>query len=63
MSDLKALDLFEASDDLYVVEDQATMDAIDAGIRDSDAGRVVPLEEVRKMIPLWIEKYTSPKPR
>ena len=43
--------------------DAKTLAAIDRGIADADAGRVVPLEEVRKLVPQWISKFESPKPR
>ena len=50
------------SDDSFVDEDSATLAAIRRGLRDSDAGRVVPIEEVRAMIPRWIAKYSIPEP-
>ena len=43
--------------------DAKTLAGIDRGIDDADAGRAVPLEEVRKRIPRWISKSESPKPR
>jgi len=43
--------------------DAKTLAAIDRGIADADAGRVVPLDEVRKLVPQWISKFDSPKPR
>jgi len=43
--------------------DAKTLAAIDRGIADADAGRTVPLEEVRKLVPQWISKFESPKPR
>ena len=43
--------------------DAKTLAAIDRGIDDANAGRAVPLEEVRKRIPEWISKSESPKPR
>ena len=46
-----------------VAVDAKTLAAIDRGIADADAGRVVPLEEVRKLVPQWISKFESPKPR
>jgi len=36
-------------------EDDETLAAIDEGIRDAGAGRVVSAEEVRKLMPQWIE--------
>ena len=35
-------------------EDEETLAAIDQGIRDAEAGRTVPIEEVRKLLPKWI---------
>ena len=43
--------------------DANTLAAIDRGIADADAGRTVPLEEVRQLVPQWISKFESPKPR
>jgi len=36
-----------------------TLAAIDRGIADADDGRIVPIEEVRKLIPEWISKFES----
>lgn len=35
-------------------EGEGTLAAIDEGIRDAKAGRSVPAEEVRKLLPKWI---------
>jgi predicted transcriptional regulator len=35
-------------------EDEATLAAIDEGIRDAKAARTVPMDEVRKLLPQWI---------
>jgi predicted transcriptional regulator len=43
--------------------DADTLAKIDHGIEDADGGRIVPLDEVRKMIPQWISKFKSQKPR
>lgn len=43
--------------------DAETLAAIDHGIKDADQGRTVPIDEVRKMIPQWISKFESQKPR
>ena len=43
--------------------DAETLAAIDQGIEDADAGRTVSLEEARQMIPRWISKFESQKPR
>jgi predicted transcriptional regulator len=40
-----------------------TLAAIDRGIADADGSRTVPIEEVRKLIPQWISKFESQKPR
>ena len=54
---------FEAPVTEEVKVDDATLTRIDRGVKDADEGRTVPLEEVRKMIPKWISKFESPKPR
>jgi predicted transcriptional regulator len=36
-------------------EDEETLAAIDKGICDARAGRTVPIEEVRKLLPQWIK--------
>jgi predicted transcriptional regulator len=43
--------------------DAKTLAAIDRGTADADAGRVVSLEEARKLVPQWISKFESQKPR
>jgi predicted transcriptional regulator len=45
--------------ELQADEDEETLAAIDRGIRDADAGRLTPLEEVEKMLPEWISKFSS----
>jgi hypothetical protein len=35
-------------------EDEETLAAIDEGLRDAKAGRTVPIEKVRKLLPKWI---------
>jgi predicted transcriptional regulator len=58
MADLDKLDLnneaFIADD-----EDDETLAAIDEGIRDAEAGRAVPIEEVQKLLPQWIATTSS----
>jgi predicted transcriptional regulator len=46
-----------------VAVDAETLIAIDRGIEDADAGRTVSLDEARKLIPQWISKFESQKPR
>ena len=46
-----------------IVVDAETLAAIDRGIKDADEGRTVSLDEVRKLIPQWISKFDSQKPR
>lgn len=43
--------------------DAKTLAAIDHGIKHADEGRTVPIDEVCKMIPKWISKFESQKPR
>ncbi|MGA6981416.1 MAG: hypothetical protein WBZ11_07700 [Candidatus Sulfotelmatobacter sp.] len=42
-------------------EDQETLAAIDEGIRDANAGRIVPAEEVRKQLPTWTTNSSTRK--
>jgi predicted transcriptional regulator len=44
-------------------ENEATLAAIDEGIRDAKAGRTVALEKVRKLLPQWIAASFSRKER
>jgi len=44
-------------------EDEATLAAIDEGLRDAKAGRAILIEEVRKLLPLWITASSSRKER
>jgi predicted transcriptional regulator len=44
-------------------EDEATLAAIDEGIRDAKAGRTVPMDKVRKLLPKWITDFSSRKER
>jgi predicted transcriptional regulator len=44
-------------------EDPETLAAIDEGLRDAKAGRVVPAEEVRKLVSKWISASSTRKDR
>jgi predicted transcriptional regulator len=57
MAKAKKLDL-ETPTRLLDEEDEETLAAIDEGIRDVKAGRVVPAAKVREMLPKWTT--TSP---
>ena len=61
MQDARKID-FGASVPLTDEEDEATLAAIDRGIKDADEGRTVPLEEIRKRIPEWISKFACGPP-
>lgn len=43
--------------------DQQTAAAIQLGIEAADANLVVSSEEVRKLVPLWISRLSTPSPR
>ncbi|MGD0771866.1 MAG: hypothetical protein ABSC05_03500 [Candidatus Solibacter sp.] len=44
-------------------EDEEALAAIDEGIRDAEAGRTLPIEEVRSLLPNWITASSSRKKR
>jgi len=44
-------------------EDEATLAAIDRGIKATDEGRVLPSGEVRQRMRQWLTKSSSPKTR
>ncbi len=44
-------------------EDEATLAAIDRGIKAAHEGRVLPIEEVRERMKQWLSKSSSPKTR
>jgi predicted transcriptional regulator len=44
-------------------EDEKTLQAIDEGIGDAEAGRTVPIEKVRKRMNKWITASSSRKER
>jgi predicted transcriptional regulator len=44
-------------------EDEETLAAIDDGLRDAEAGRTVPSEDVRKLMPKWITASPTRKKR
>jgi predicted transcriptional regulator len=54
---------FEKQSPVKDDEDQATLAAIDEGIKDAKAGRTVSTEQVRKLLPRWITASSSRKER
>ncbi len=44
-------------------EDEQTLAAIDQGMRDAEAGRTVPAEEVRQLLPNWTTDSSTRKKR
>jgi predicted transcriptional regulator len=63
--DMPKVKKFDVEDPVPVVEDddEQTLTAIDEGIRDAEAGRTVPSEEVRKLLPQWISASSTHKER
>lgn len=43
-------------------EDEETLAAIDEGLRESEAGRVVPAENARELLPKWTAVSSTRKP-
>jgi predicted transcriptional regulator len=48
---------FTGPDSILDEEDEATLAAIDEGIKAADEGHVASTEEVRKLVPQWISKF------
>lgn len=62
MAEIKKLEFHESAH-ILDDEDEATLAAIDRGMRAADEGRVVPLEDVHQRIGQWLTKSSSPKTR
>lgn len=60
MADVKSLDPLISTEEEVEV-DAETAGAIERGIRDADEGRVVSSEDVRKLIPQWISRFSTPR--
>ena len=60
MGEMKPADRFTSTEEEVEV-DEATLAAIDRGIKAADEGRVVPLEEVRRRMQEWHTKSSSRK--
>jgi predicted transcriptional regulator len=58
MAGVKKLDLDDPAP-ILDDEDEETLAAIDEGIRDAEAGRTLPIEEFRKLLPQWITTASS----
>jgi len=63
MARTSRIDLFDDPAPIDREEDEETLAAIDDGIRDAKAGRTVPMEEVRRLLPTWIATSSSPTER
>jgi predicted transcriptional regulator len=54
---------FEKPTPVLDEEDEATLAAIDEGLRDAKSGRTVSVEQVRELLPKWISDSSSRKER
>jgi predicted transcriptional regulator len=62
MAEVKPTDPI-GSAEAEVEVDAETAAGIERGIRAADEGRVLPSDEVRKLIPEWISKFSTHNPR
>ncbi len=62
MEDVKSADPLISTEEEVEV-DAETSAAIERGIRAADEGRFVSSEDVRKLIPAWISKFSTQNPR
>jgi hypothetical protein len=62
MAEVKKLDFNEPAP-ILEEEDEATLVAIDRGIKAADEGRLVTAEEVRQRMQKWLTESSSPKTR
>ena len=62
MADASRIDLDDPTP-IDEEEDERTLAAIDEGIRDAEAGRTAPMEEVRRLLPQWITVSSTRKGR
>lgn len=63
MAKTKETNGMDRPDHLRNDEDEATLAAIDEGLKDAKAARTVPLERVRELLPKWTSESSSPKKR
>jgi predicted transcriptional regulator len=54
---------FEKPAPVFDEEDEATLAAIDEGLRDAKSGRTVSVEQVREFLPKWISASSLRKGR
>ena len=62
MAEVKPTDQM-VSTEAPVEVDAETAAAIERGICAADEGRLVPSDQVRKLIPEWISKFSTQSPR
>lgn len=63
MGEVKNLDFDKDPAPILDEEDEATLAAIDRGVKSADEGRTVSLEEVRRRMEQWPTKSSSLKTR
>ena len=61
MGEVKKIDFESNPAAIFDKEDEATLAAIERGIKSADEGRLVPLEEVRRRLEQWSTKSSLPK--
>jgi hypothetical protein len=50
---------FDLENPAPILDDEETLAAIDEGIRDAEAGRVVPAEKARELLPKWVAENSG----
>ena len=59
MAKAKDFEFEKSAPEIVDKEDEATLAAIDEGLRDAKAGRTIPIEKVRTLLRQWINDSST----